>query len=382
MHLDHTEFKTPGQYISALLDVRGWTKRVLAIVLQMDETAINKIASDKRPVTPEFSILLEEVFDVPASNFLALQQQYDLGKARLAARPDSGRSNRARLFGGLPVSDMIKRGWLDVDDIRNVAKTESELAKFFGAETAAEIDVIPHAAKKTDAESDATPAQMAWLYRVKSIAAELLVPRYSPSSAPGLLDKLKKLTHAPEEARKVPRLMAENGIRFVVVESLPGAKIDGVCLWLADDAPVVALSIRHDRIDNFWFVLRHELEHVFCGHGLNSPIIDADLEGVRGGTGSDVSMEERIANEAAADFCVPSRSLADFIAWKEPFFAERDILGFAKTLGIHPGLMVGQLQRRTGRYDRFRNHLVQIRSSVLPSATVDGWGDVYPLGIQ
>jgi HTH-type transcriptional regulator / antitoxin HigA len=93
-----------------------------------------------------------------------------------------------------------------------------------------------------------------------------------------------------------------------------------------------------------------------------------------------VSEEERVANGAAADFCVPRKKMDAFIARKAPFFAERDLLGFAKTLNVHPGLIAGQLQHRTGRYDRFRNHLVKIRSIVAPGAMVDGWGDVAPVG--
>jgi HTH-type transcriptional regulator/antitoxin HigA len=70
-----------------------------------------------------------------------------------------------------------------------------------------------------------------------------------------------------------------------------------------------------------------------------------------------------------------------FLARKAPFFNERDILGVANTLHVHPGLVAGQLQHRTGRYDRFRQHLASIRFAVSPSAMVDGWGDVAPVGL-
>ena len=73
--------------------------------------------------------------------------------------------------------------------------------------------------------------------------------------------------------------------------------------------------------------------------------------------------------------------LDSFVARKEPFFHERDILGFARTLNVHPGIVAGQLQHRTGRYDRFRQHLVKIRHLVSPGAMVDGWGDVAPVGL-
>src|SRR5207244_10634521 len=117
---------------------------------------------------------------------------------------------------------------------------------------------------------------------------------------------------------------------------------------------------------------------VIKGHGKDAAIVD-NLEGSRAGTGDDIAEEERIANAAAAEFCVPKAKMDKFIAVKAPFFAERDLLGFAKTLKIHPGIVAGRLQYETDRYDRFREHQVKIRSIVAPGAWVDGWGDVYPL---
>jgi HTH-type transcriptional regulator / antitoxin HigA len=137
--------------------------------------------------------------------------------------------------------------------------------------------------------------------------------------------------------------------------------------------------MRYDRIDNFWFVLRHELEHVIQGDGKEAAILD-DLEGERASTSESLPEEERVANQVASEFCVPQKSMDSFIARKAPFFAERDLLGMAATLKIHPGLIAGLLQHRTGRYDRFRAHLVKVRSLVAPDAIVDGWGDVAPVG--
>ena len=374
------DYKTPGQLIEALLTERGWTQRVLASVLAMSESTLNKLISGKQAVTAEIAIALEEVFQIDASRFLALQQEFDLARARLVSRPNPGRATRAQLFGGLPVSEMIKRGWLDGADVRNMPTVEQALMKFFGVPTIDDIEVLPHAAKKTAVGADATPPQIAWLYRCRQIATEMIVAPYSPFGVRRAVDQLKQLVLSAEEARKVPRILAEAGIRFVIVESLASTKIDGACFWLDDVSPVVAMSFRHDRIDNFWFVLRHELEHVIQGHGKLEIIIDSDLAGEKAGVGPDVPEEERVANAAASEFCVPKKSMDAFIARKAPFFAERDIRSLAAALKIHPGLVAGQLQHRTGRYDRFRDHLVKIRSEVAPGAAVDGWGDVAPTG--
>jgi HTH-type transcriptional regulator / antitoxin HigA len=374
------EFTTPGQLIAALLEERGWSQRTLALVLEKDESTINKIVSGKGSVTTETALALEDVFGVDADRFLELQRKYDLAIARLSTKPDKGRATRAALFGDLPVAEMIKRGWISPEDPQDLVEVGKALTRFFQANSPEEIEILPHAAKKTKVNTATTPAQLAWLYRVKAIAEELLVPKYSPSALKAALPKLHALTVAPEETRKVPRILAECGVRFVIVQSLPSAKIDGVCFWLDDHSPVVGLSMRHDRIDNFWFVLRHELEHVLQGHGRLEMILDTELEGERAGTGADVPEEERIANTAAQDFCVPRTQMDNFVIRKAPFFSERDLHGFARILGVHAGLVAGQLQHRTGRYDRFRQHLVKVRENIRTGAAVDGWGDVYPVG--
>lgn len=373
------EHLTPGQFVADLLEERGWTQQTLAAVLPMDKSVVAKIVNGRRPISAELALDLAEVFEVDPFRFLDLQARFDLARARLTHRRDPGRAQRARLLGGLPIASMVSRGWIQTDDPKDFVKVEAAVARFFGVERADEIELVPHAAKKTDAVGEVTPVQLAWLHRVRQIAQEMMAPRFSVAMGRSVVGKLSALLASAEEIRKVPRLLTEAGIRFVLVESLPGAKIDGVCLWLNDESPVIGMTCRFDRIDNFWFVLRHELEHVLCGHGKARVMVDTELEGSRAGTSDDLPEEERIANAAAADFCVPQKAMDSFVARKAPFFAERDIIGFARVQQLHPGLVAGQLQRRTGKYDRFRAHQVKIRSILRPNVMTDGWGDVAPI---
>jgi HTH-type transcriptional regulator/antitoxin HigA len=223
------DFKTPGQLIHALLASRGWTQRVLAIVLGIDETGLNKIVSGKRAVDADLALGLSQIFNVEPERFLQLQKDYDLAMARVISRPDPSLATRASLFGELPVSEMIRRGWLrGVDDIRNVAGVEAALCKFFGVPSIDEIEILPHAAKKTNVFSPATPAQLAWLYRVKQVAEKTLATKYSLSALESAVSEMRSLMGSAEGTRKIPRLLALAGIRYVIVESLPGAKIDVV----------------------------------------------------------------------------------------------------------------------------------------------------------
>ena len=278
------------------------------------------------------------------------------------------------------MTQMIKRGWLAADDVRDVATVEAELVKFFRASRPDDIEILPYAAKKTSITGPVSPAELAWFYRVRQIAEETLVPPYSGDRLRATIPKLHALMSDPEMARHVPRLLMECGVRYVIVETIGSAKVDGVCFWLKDGtSPVIGMSLRFDRIDNFWFVLRHELEHVLLGHGRTTIMLDTDMDGINASTSDLLQEEERLANEAAADFCVPKEKLRKFIAVKSPLFPERDLVGLARTLHVHPGVVAGQLRHKTGRYKLFAKHLVKVRDVVARTAMVDGWGNVVPV---
>jgi HTH-type transcriptional regulator/antitoxin HigA len=363
----------PGFFIKEELDARGWGQRDLAFILGVHEQAVNMIVSGKRGISPEMAKALGEAFDVPAEFFANLQKAFDLSQAR---DPDPDIARRARLQSSFPVREMIKRGWLEDTD---GTMLEIQMARFFEVGDWNEIPHLPHAAKRSRYDDIPAP-QLVWLFRVRQVARSIAAPPYSEKALRGALVRLKQLTTDPAETRHVPRILMECGVRFILVEPLPQAKIDGVCFWLDEASPVIGMSLRYDRIDNFWFVLRHEIEHVLRRDGREAEIVD-ELEGEKATESPSLPPEERIANAAAAAFCIPPNEICDFIARKSPYFSERDVLGFARRLQVHPGIVVGQIQSRTGRYELLRRYLAKIRQFVLASAIIDGWGQVAPVAI-
>jgi HTH-type transcriptional regulator / antitoxin HigA len=96
----------------------------------------------------------------------------------------------------------------------------------------------------------------------------------------------------------VPRILAEAGVRFIVVEPIPGSQIQGVCFWLnGGQFPVIGLSLKGDHIDKFWFNLWHELTHILNGDGKEEPVLD-DFDNPTSEQAS-----ERVADERAAGPC-------------------------------------------------------------------------------
>lgn len=365
----------PGTVIKAELDERGWSQRDLAFVLGKQEPQLNRILSGKGAITADMARALGDALDIPPEFFSALQAQYELSVAK---DPDPDVKKRATLQRVLPLRDMIKREWIEDTD---ASLLEMQVASFFEVESIDDMPTLAHAAKKSSYE-DVPPAQLAWLYRVRQIAKNLDVGTYSEDALRRSLPKLAAATIDPDALASVARILGGCGVRLVVVEQLPAAKIDGVCFWL-DASPVIGMSLRFDRLDNFWFVLRHEIEHVLRGDGKSLAVLD-DLEGEKGSVSGAVNEAEKAANLAASVFVVPTAKLDSFLARKGPYISERDVVGFAGVLGTHPAIVVGQLQHKTGKYQLFRKYLVPVRKHILEApgmrGAIDGWGTVARVG--
>jgi HTH-type transcriptional regulator / antitoxin HigA len=365
----------PGYFIQEELDARGWSQRDLAFILGTEETALNKIIKGKTGISVEMSKALGTAFDVDPDFFANLQKSYELAHG---AAPDPAIARRARLQSRYPVREMIKRGWLQNSE---PSLLEMQMARFFRTNSPGDVAEFRYAAKKTNYGEEASPSQLAWLYRVMQIGEAIASKDYSERALKQAIPQLRRLMAEPQEARHVPRILMDCGVRFVIVEGLPNAKIDGVCLWLNAKTPVIGLSLRYDRNDNFWFVLWHEIAHVLHRHGQSEPIIDVELERNEQAKDETIRSQEAAANMDAEEYCIPQHEIMTFIARKTPFFAERDIVGFAHRMQVHPGIVVGQIQKRTERWELLRKYLVKVRQFLLPGAMVDGWGQVAPVTI-
>lgn len=357
----------PGEFLREELEAREWSQQELADILDRPPRLISELIAGKRAITPETARGLAEAFGTSAEYWMNLESQYQLSKLKVA---NNHVARKARLYSKFPVREMLRRGWVRASE--NIDVLEQRFCEFFDIPNLEAQPALRHNAKKTHPAMDVMPLQLAWLFRVRAMATQQILPDYSKDKLIAAVEKLKALLLAPEETRHVPRIMAEAGVRLAFVEPMPGSKIDGACFWLSDTKPVIGMTLRFDRIDNFWFVLRHEIEHILREDGKidDKPVVDTDL-----GDEADGLPECEIhANKAGADFCVPVEQLDNFIARVQPYFSEQKVLLFAQRINVHPGLVVGQLQRKLNRHDFLRKHQVRVRASILPSADVDGWG--------
>lgn len=368
----------PGTFIAEELEKRGWLQADLAYILRMDASQLNKLVKGAADITTETAVALGDAFDMPAEFFLNLQKMYAL---RNAAQADPGVKTRASWLSVFPIREMIKRGWIEDSE---PALLDLQMMRFFGKNRIEDIPfisdapVLPHAAKKSD-YSETTPLQYVWLHRVRKVAEGMECPPFSMAALRESLPAIRAHMLEKDDFIRIPDILRKCGVRLVFVEALPGSKIDGVCVWL-DGQPVIGMTLRLDRPDNFCFVLRHELEHVLQEDGKEATFTPVDeLDGAL--DRDDLPDSEKHANREAADFCVPQSKLDSFILRKGQFISERDVLVFASTVKIHPGVVVGQIQNRTKKFAWLRKYQTSVRDFLLDWDFRDGWGHMAPTGL-
>jgi HTH-type transcriptional regulator/antitoxin HigA len=359
----------PGRIIRDKLEARGWTQGDLAEIMGRPERLVSELIGGKKQITAETALGLATAFadDDDALYWMTLDCEYLL---KIAKPLDKSVKRRARLYFLFPIREMLKRKWIEPSD--KIRVLETQVCKFFRI---AEIgDKLPLFHDEPAAKIYVNEViQAAWLYRARELAEIMQSNTYSEQKLRDALIKLRALLIGPEANRQVPHILAEAGVRFVIVESLPGEKIDGAALWL-NETPVIALSLRIDHVANFWFLLRHEIEHILRRDGL----VEIDVELVeRMVQKKIIAPSDLYANNAAADFLIPIDKCDLFIASERPRYLEQNIIAFAQSIGVHPGIVIGQLQSRGEISDtRFRKLAVKIREAITPESVVDGWGTV------
>ncbi len=353
----------PGEYLKDELEERDWTQADLAEIIGRPIQLVNEIITGKRGITPETAKGLAAAFGTSAEIWLNLETAYRLWKS--GEDKDEAVERRANIYSKGPIKEMVKRGWIEYSE--SVDVLEKRVCDFFGLRTIEDQPKMLRAAHKSTSYVEATPAQIAWLCRAKHLANGMKVASFSKTNLAGAVTDLKRLLQDPMEARHVPQILGDAGIRFLVVEPLPNTKIDGACFWLDDNSPVIALALRFDRIDNFWFTLAHELSHARSA----VQALDVDIENKE----TERPDIEITANEFAAEFLVPQERLMSFISLVGPIFRRNRIEEFAETVNVHPGIVIGQLQHRNLIYSpTFRQYLAPIREIVTAAALTDGWG--------
>ena len=333
----------------------GYPDPVAAIQFRMDQAGlgpgdlvpfigsrakVSEVLSGKRAVTMPMARALHEHLGIPAEVLLR--------------EPDVDLENPLAdiVWGRFPLKAMAKLGW--IEDAPDLADRAEQVMREL-IDRAGGMDVVGAALYRKN-EHARTNAKMdpyalrAWCWRVLARANEERPAADYERGAVTLefLKKVARLSWTEDGPRRAKELLAGEGIALVIERHLPRTYLDGVALRLGDGRPVIGLTLRHDRIDNFWFCLLHELAHV--GRHMDNDQGEAFVDDLtlRNIGGRKEDPREAQADEWAEEALVPGA------AWEASAVRDQPtgmaVMNLANALHVHPAVVAGKV-----RYER-RNH--------------------------
>jgi len=348
---------------------RGWTQEDLARITAKPLRTINRIIQGKHAIIPEMAVALGIAFGDGAEVWMRRESAYRLS---LIDQADPEVQRRAAIYQKAPVKDMEKRGW--IAKTASIDELERELSRFFGVKSLAEDLELTAAARSSLDSPTLTPPQRAWCYRATHLARSVSARPFDSTGFDEALQDIRRLAAFPDQVKEIPKFLGQIGVRFVVVEHLPQSKIDGAAMWLDERSPVVALSVRYDRIDCFWHTLCHELAHIKYRDRFS---MDDELVGES--RIQKYNEQEARADEEAAHLLIPREMLRSFVLRQKPLYSKERIIQFAHRIKIHPGIITGQLQHlRELTWSTNREMMAKVRSIITRVALTDGWGALLP----
>ncbi|NEO97843.1 MAG: HigA family addiction module antidote protein [Symploca sp. SIO2E9] len=346
----------PGRILMRELEARGWTQKDLAEITERPTQTINAIIQAKKQITPETALDLGEAFGTSAEFWTNLEMNYRL---HLARKENQARNTtrKSRLYSLAPISELIKRGWIEASD--SIEDLEKQICDFFGIDSIEEQPKLAINFRCSQERNPEANAQLAWAKQVENLAKQQTVSQFNREQLQAAIPSILAFAEQPEDLKQIPELLLSLGVHFVIVPHLNKTYLDGAMFYLAEH-PVVALTLRYDRIDAFWFTFMHELGHIVSGH--QGSYLD-DFGNLA------LNNEETQANQLAADWLIDPLALQDFLTKHQPPFSRKVIEGFASHQKRHPGIILGRLQNdQLVPYENLRTLLVKVSPFLPPSS--------------
>ena len=335
------EKPTPIEAISFRMEEQGLKQKDLVPYIG-SKSKVSEVLSGRRKLTLPMIRALHHGLGIPLQ---VLTQEPDDTEAELADIE----------WDRFPIREMVKRGWLaaTIHEIRSNAKQLME--RFFaslGDQNTAIVFCRRTKFRERSRRKMDKYALLAWTARVL-----ILAQRHSPATkyeqgvvTDNFLKKVAQLSALDGGPLLAQEFLSKHGIPLIIEPHLPRTYLDGAAILTENGMPVIGLTIRHDRLDNFWHTLLHELAHVLCH--LRDPeesFVD-DLE-----VKESNDPREREADLIARNSFIPREQWRRESAYYEQ--TEEAIINLANKLHIHAAIVAGRIHYETQNYYKF-THLV------------------------
>ena len=327
----------PIEAIKFRLDALGFSLRDLRPYIGSD-ARVGEVMSGKRDLTLKMVRALNSHLGVPLESLIHeriidIEEDPEIGK--------------------YPIPEVMKLGWTGPytnpkegyeEEAWNWFRTNSR-ADEFSSPTLCRQNSQSYANAKTDMH-----ALYVWCLQVRKLAIAESLPNKFERGLIGndFLSQLAHLSRFEDGPMLAKEKLNSIGVHLVVAKHLRGTYLDGAAMLLAEDAPVIGITLRHDRLDNFWHCLLHECVHIWLHLGNeDSPTFFHDDFDVRG----DLNAAEEEADKYASNALIPDSAI-DALG-NLAYVSTGDIRELAAEYLVCEAVIAGRIRYKTANYTRF-----------------------------
>jgi HTH-type transcriptional regulator/antitoxin HigA len=327
----------PIEAIKFRMEQAGLAKKDLIPYLG-SRSRVSEILSGKRELTLGMIRALNAHLGIPA-------------EALIREPPEPLPTTLAELdFSRFPLREMERNGAFRGFDLgrENILNKAEEAIRWLMARAGGSKAIPQIALRKTDKlrlKAVLDPyALLGWTLQALRTGKEDLIPaRFDRGIVTDkFIATLVSLSVTNDSPRQARQYLGQAGISLVAVPHLKHTYLDGAVFLIDEKHPIIALTLRYDRLDNFWFVLLHELAHLAEGHlSKEDPCIADDLDLPDHG-----SEQEMTADRYAAQALLPK----DFDLDRHERIASAQVIQYARERGIHPAIVAGRIRHSKKNY--------------------------------
>jgi HTH-type transcriptional regulator/antitoxin HigA len=333
------ELPSPIEAITFRMNEQGLKQRDL-IPFIGSKSKVSEVLSGKSSLTVPMIRALHETLGIPAEVLVQEPQPRNLCDTSME-------------WDKFPVREMVKRGWLETTTGKRNLNWQNLLTQFLeplGGEQLLQAFCRRTLVERSGKSMDRY-ALWAWIARVLAKANSMELSSYTANTVNAeFIERVLHFSLSHTGPVDVQRYLGERGICLVIEPHLPRTHLDGAALLSKEGKPVIGLTVRHDRIDNFWFTLTHELIHVEKHlKTMNETFVD-DLDAEPGADNREREAD-RIASEVIVSRSIWTRS--DAYRQRTPDAVQE----LALQLGIHPAIIAGRI-RHDARNFRILSQMV------------------------
>jgi HTH-type transcriptional regulator/antitoxin HigA len=304
---------------------------------------VSEVLSGKRPLTVPMIRAISIGLGISADTLLGM--------------PDNKSSSKSESidWGQFPIKEMVSRGWIQRITGKAPISVEKEVKDFLSQ---VGLQFGENAAFKRslsgDAYSPATKYSLhAWLARViqqARVTRPALGLFDETVFSTAFLREIAQLSWSEQGPKIAVEFLEKHGIAVVIEPHLKGTMLDGAAIKDIDGAPIIGLTLRYDRLDNFWLTLLHEIAHIWRHVKKDNAVVD-DLDA------SSTERNEVEANRLAREAFIPRVIWKRSDAYLSPSKENIDLL--SRELKITPAVIAGRLRKERGNYQLFSDLIGQ-----------------------